>query len=359
MEKLFLENLLPAWRLYEVLARHTDPPVPLPPRTELLALEEAHLQAPFADFLKALRAWALGGSLGDPPLPQARPLEGGAVELWAEGFRPYPFAVAFRGENPLYFTLRGRTVRHSLHISRRGVRFGREKGVPVPFLSRADELYAPLVLPLFGLDLPGGFLGEALRRGLRLDFGKGVFRQEGRYLHVDPEGARLRLWDANAGAYREEAHANLQPLSEALYALVLEGGPLYASLPEGPLKEALGAGDEAALAAIRAFSHLLAQGYAQALRALPEVASFLPRFLPDGRRLKATARALYAGEARVLPLPPAPPPEDPLLAMRARWDLLALDLSEGLADLLPLAPKPFPTPRGLLAFTPEWATLLP
>ncbi len=78
MEKLFLENLLPAWRLYEVLARHTDPPVPLPPRTELLALEEAHLQAPFADFLKALRAWALGRSLGDPPLPQARPLEGGS-----------------------------------------------------------------------------------------------------------------------------------------------------------------------------------------------------------------------------------------------------------------------------------------
>lgn len=354
-----LKDLLPAWRLYEALARHADPPVPLPPRAELLALEEAHLEAPFPRFLKALRTWALGRGLGDPPLPEARFLENGAVELSIPGFLPYPFAVGFQGERPLYFSLRGRTVRHSLYVSRKGVRFGREKGVPVPFLSRADELYAPLVLPLFGLDLPGGFLGEALRRGIGLDWGEGVFRQGGRYLHVALEEARLRLWDANTGVYREQAHPSSLALSEALHALVLEGGPLYASLPEGPLAEALKEGDEEALQALRAFSRLLAEGYAQALRTLPEAAPLLPRFLPDGKRLKAAERGLYAGEARVLPPPAGPPPEDPLLAMRLFWDLEALDLSQGLADLLPLAPEPLPTPKGPLAFTPAWAVLLP
>lgn len=358
MEAPRLSALLPAWRLYEALARRTTPPVSLPPKEELWALETAHLEAPFPHFLQALRTWALGRGLGEPPLVEVRAMENEVVELAAPSFRPYPFTTAFRGEKPLYFRLRGRTTRHSLWLSKRGIFFGRRKGIPVPFLSRVDELYAPVVLPLFGLDLPAGFLGEALRQRVGLDWGRGVLRQGKRYLHADLEGTRLLFWDADSGTYQEEVHPSKEALSRALHTLVLEGGPLYTSLPTGPLAEALRRGDEDALLALRTFSCLLAQGYAQALRALPEAVSSLPRFLPDGRRVKATSAGLQAGRQRVPPLPSAHPPEDPLLAMRRFWDLLALDLSAGVADLLPLAPLPLATPKGLLAFTPEWAASL-
>lgn len=36
------------WRVFEALARHTDPPIPLPERAELLALEEELADKPFS-----------------------------------------------------------------------------------------------------------------------------------------------------------------------------------------------------------------------------------------------------------------------------------------------------------------------
>lgn len=359
MDEPLLSQALYPWRVYEALARHADPPVPLPPREELMALEAEYLDRPFSHLMEALRNWALGQGLGDPPLPLGRLLEGGGVELRAEAFRPYPFALAFRGETPLYFDLRGRTVRHHLRVNRRGILFGRMKGVPVPFLSRADELYAPLVLPLFGLDLPGGFLGEALRRGVGLDWGREVLRQGSLYLHPDPRALTLVLWDADEGVLKREAFPDPEAFAARIYALVVDRGPLFTSLPEGPFARAVLEGDEEGLQALRAFSDLLAQGYARVLAVFSEAVPFLPRFLPDGRWVRAfegDMPQLLVGGRRVVPVGPAEtPPGDPILAFRSYWDLEALDLSAGGVDLLEVAPEPLTLPQGSVAFTPSWA----
>lgn len=358
MDEPLLFQALHPWRIYEALARHTDPPVPLPPREELLALETEYLNRPLSHLAEALRGWALSRWLGDPPLPMGRFLEGGGVELRVEAFRPYPFALAFRGETPLYFDLRGRTARHHLRVNRKGVLFGRMKGVPVPFLSRADELYAPLVLPFFGLDLPGGFLGEALRRGVGLDWGREVLRQGSLYLHPDPRALALVLWDADEGVLEREAFPDPEAFAARIYALVVDGGPLFTSLPKGPFARAVLEGDEEGLQALRAFSDLLAQGYARVLAAFPEALPFLPRFLPDGRWVKALEGGrpqLLVGGKKVVPSGPAePPPEDPLLAFRFYWDLQALDLSAGGVDLLEVTPEPLALPEEPVAFTPSW-----
>lgn len=353
-----LAQVLPAWDLYKALARRTHPPAALPPDEDLLPLERAFWEEPFPRLVEALRAWALERGHAPPPTPEARFGEEGEVELSVPSFRPYPFTVTFWEGRPLRFALRGRTLRHALRVYPKGVLFGREKGVPLTFLSRVDEIYAPVVLPLFRLHLPGGFLGEALRQGIRLDLGKGVFRQGDRYLHANLEGKRLQVWEAEAAVYQEQYLTGDEEMGQALHRVVLRWGPLYASLPQGPLAAAVREGDLDALAALRVFSQLLAQGYARALEASPEAAPALPRFLPDGRRLKATEEGLYAGKVRVPPPTASPPPDDPLLGMRAYWDNEALRLSGGLADLVPLSPKPLPTPRGPLAFTPSWAALL-
>lgn len=359
MDEPLLSQVLYPWRVYEALARHADPPVPLPPREELLALEAAYLGRPLSHLTQVLRAWALGRGLGDPPLPVARLLEEGGVELRVEAFRPYPFALAFHGETPLYFDLRGRTVRHHLRVNRRGVLFGRMKGVPVPFLSRVDELYAPLVLPLFGLDLPGGFLGEALRRGVGLDWGREVLRQGSLYLHPDLQALTLVLWNADEGVMAQEIFSDSEAFAARIYALVLDGGPLFTSLPKGPFARAVFERDEEGLQALRAFSDLLAQGYARALAGFPEVASLLPRFLPDGRWVKVLEGGppwLLVGGRRVdLSGSGGLLPEDPILDFWAYWDLEAMELSASGVDLLEVTPEPLALPQGSVVFTPSWA----
>ncbi len=281
------------------------------------------------------------------------------MEFAVPAFRPYPFTLVFRGETPLRFHLRGRGARRHLWVDAGGVRFGRSKGVPAPFLSRVDELYAPSVLSLFHLELPGGFLGEAFRQGVELEWGDGVFRQGNRgerYLHLDPHAPALTLWEAQGGTLRREAFPHLEALALRVRGLVEERGPLRTTLPRGPLPQALRTGDVEGLRALRDFSHLLAQGYAQALATFPEAAPFLPRFLPDGRRVRAgrerpTALLVEGGE--VVPLAPQEPPEDPLLAFRAYWDEVPWSSPPAGWTSWRWPPSPSLLPEGTLLFTPS------
>lgn len=363
VDEPLVKEALWGWRVFEALARHTDPPVPLPPRTELLALEENLLEEPFSRLKEKLRAWASKRGIDHLALPEVRRSEKGGLLLEATDFRPYPFVLGFEGERALFFSLRGHTVRHSLRISRRGLLFGREKGVPVAFLSRVDELYSPIVLPLFSLELPGGVLGEALRRGIRLDWGNELFRQGGVYVLADPKAWSIRVWDAERGLFESLDLTTEEAFAEALYDMVLKRGPFFTSGPKGPLKAALQEEDEDGLRSLRQFSDLLAQGFVQVLKASPEALPLLPRFLPDGRWLRAEVQdgevRVWAGRRPIEAGKGKDPDEDPILGMRAYWDSLALDLSSGVVDLLEVAPEPLRLPGKVLLFTPLWAIALP
>ncbi|RTG96930.1 hypothetical protein [Thermus scotoductus] len=163
-EEPLLAEALPGWRLFRELAWRVRPPVPLPPLGELSRLEEAYASRPFGEFVQALRGWALARGHTEPPLPVARRRANGGVVLEAKAFRPYPFVLGLREGRPAFFLVHGRTRRHSLWLTPGRVRYGRTKGVPVPFLSRVDGIYGPVVLPAYGLSLPGGLLGEVMGR---------------------------------------------------------------------------------------------------------------------------------------------------------------------------------------------------
>lgn len=350
------------WRVFEALARHTDPPIPLPERAELLALEEELTDKPFSRLTDELRRWAWERGIDGLVLPEVEQTEKGLL-LKVENFRPYPFSLGFRGDKPIFFSLRGRTVRHSLKVSRKGVLFGREKGVPVAFLSRVDELYSPLILPLFGLELPGGVLGEALRRKVRLDWGGELFRQEGVYILPEAGRLKVKVWDSEKGVFRVFSSSTEERFGELLYEMVLKRGPFFSSGPKGPLKAALQGEDEDGLRSLRRFSELLAQGFLQALKKSPDILPLLPRFLPDGRWLRAEGQGtrvrVWVGRQLLEQRDQRNPDDDPVLGMRIYWDTVALDLSSGTVDLLEVVPEPFRLPDKLLFFTPSWAIALP
>lgn len=117
------------------------------------------------------------------------------------------------------------------------------------------------------------------------------------------------------------------------------------------------------LESLRRFSDLLAQGYLQALKESSEASLLLPRFLPDGRWLRAETKGgkikIWAGKQLVQERERAAPAEDPVLSMRVYWDNVALDLSSGIVDLLEIVPEPFPLVGKAVLFTPSWATILP
>lgn len=293
--------------------------------------------------------------------PEVVPAEGGVLEVRLP-LKPYPLRLGVREGILLFAEIRYPERRATLYLSRKRLAFNGR--VPAEMLFALQRGYLPVLLPhLGGGRVPNLFL-EARRKGIPLDWGRGFFHQRGRkgserWLHLDPEEARLLVYTPGG---RPGLQATRFPsraaLLRALPSLLLfpwdRHPPVEASL-EGPLAALLLEEEvyEEELLALRAFSQELLRAYGRLLAAYPWARSFLPAFLPDGRTNP------YRRNPPPLPDPGEEARGDPFLEMTAFWDGLALDLSWGRVDLLPLAPAPLRVREGWLLYTPSWAALLP
>lgn len=280
--------------------------------------------------------------------------------------KPYPLRLGIRDEVLLFFEVRG--PRGSFYLSRRHLKF--RGHIPLRMLFALQGRYLPLLLPyLEGGRVPNIFL-EAYRRKAHLNWGEGLLHQRGwggreRWIHLDPSEFRLTLYSLGhrGGPYfQTRIFSALVELLEGLPSLLL---PPWAShlpreaSPGNPLVHLLTHLQEEVLEeelkALRAFSTHLEEAYLRLVALYPWIKASLPPFFPDGRTLRL--RSPFAPDPGKNPYPQGPG-EDPFLAMTLYWDKLALDLSWGRVDLLPLAPKPLRVKEGWLLYTPFWALLV-
>jgi hypothetical protein len=333
-----LEEAYRGWLHFKELLNRSVPKA-LPPAHLLDGAEEGHRFAPFALFGEHLAHLVRGSSLIPYRLSAKR--RKGNLHLKAE-------RTTARGRETLTLQMRGdKPVALSIQLDQSAVVVGEQKveATPfLPFLLEVEVSYLSVLQKFFpeNLSLSQGLLLKML------DAPEGEwtvsFRQGSLYFFADGGALRAVSYHAYLGTLWRRRF----PHKESFLLWLRDrigAGSLHTISPKHPVVLLLQEEDEEALLAFRRFCDLLALGYGRVLERKPEARNKLPALLPDGRKLRKVL------EQTIFPSPEPLSDDDPLLAMRTYWDLLALDLSLGKLDLLPLAPDPI----GGLAFTPDWA----
>jgi len=333
-----LEEAYQGWLGFKELLSRSVPKA-LPPAYLLDEAEESHRFAPFALFGEHLAHLARGSSLIPYRLSAKR--RKGNLHLKAE-------RTTARGRETLVLQMReDKPVALLIQLDQSAVVVADRKVEATPFLSfllEVEASYLPVLQKLFPQNL-------LLSQGLLLKMldapdgeWKVSFRQGSLYFFADGEALRAASYHTYLGTLWRRRFSHKESFLLWLRDRI-GAGSLHTISPKHPVVLLLQEEDKEALLAFRRFCDLLALGYGRVLERKPEARNKLPALLPDGRKLQ---RVL---QQAILPSPEPPSDDDPHLAMRSYWDLVALDLSLGKVDLLPLAPDPIDG----FAFTPDWA----
>jgi hypothetical protein len=335
-----LEEAHQGWlHLKELLNRSV--PKALPPTHLLDEVEESRRFAPFALFGEHLAHLARESALIPYRLSAKR--RKGNLHLKAE-------RSTARGRETVALQMRGdKPVALSIQLSQSAVVVDGQRveaTSALPFLLEVEVSYLPVLQKLFPEN-------PSLSQGLLLKMldapngeWKASFRRGSLYFFADGEILRAASYHTYMGTLWRRRFPHKESFLLWLRDWV-KLGSLHTVPPKHPLVLLLQEEDEEALLAFRRFCDLLALGYGRVLERKPDilVKEKLPFLLPDGRKLERVLQGAILS-------PPKPPSDgDPQLAMRSYWDLVALDLSLGKVDLLPLVPDPVDG----LAFTPDWA----